>query len=64
MTKFKEMITEETQNNTQNNTQEKTLMKEVNKRVKMMKSDLGTNNFYGAVESLKGLLEDYLKNQK
>ena len=41
---------------------EETLITEANKRVKQMKRDVGTNNFRGAVQSLLGLLQDYIKN--
>jgi hypothetical protein len=40
--------------------EDKKLLTEVSKKLKLMRQDAGTNNFRGAVITLKNLLEDYL----
>ena len=56
--KFKEILETEAMNEGV----EETFLKEVNKRVKMIKRDLGTNDFRGAVQGLKAIVDDYIKN--
>ena len=42
--------------------QEKAFIKELNNRFKNLKNDVGTNNFRGDIESIKGLCESFLKD--
>jgi len=53
MAKFKEMIKESS---------DQDFLKKINKAVKLIKQDVGTNNFRGAVVQLKNIVEEYLDN--
>ena len=59
--KFKEILKENLKDEL-NEGVEETLLKEINKKLKMMKRDVGTNNFRGAVQGLKAVVDDYMKN--
>ena len=59
--KFKEILKEDRKDEL-NEGVEETLLKEINKKLKMMKRDVGTNNFRGAVQGLKSIVDDYMKN--